>query len=350
MTVIDTPQTVEMVSFSGVNGTTARADELAQLGERMRDFVVASKAPATLRAYASDWRAFTAWCDERGLQALPAEPATVAACLSDLAGTLAVATLERRKTSISVMHKTAGHGSPTATELVATTMKGIRRVFGTAPVRKAPLWATDIRALVATLDTSTLRGVYDRALLVIGFAGAFWAQRTRRPERPGHRLHARRPRRAHPQVEDRPGRRRRRDRPSLRVRPADVPGQDGAGLARRLRDHGRCDLPAVDRHGRFVARQGRQFVPVGDPQDADHISGRAVAERVKRACKAAGLDAARYGGHSLRAGLITSAMEGGATEHRTMKHSRHCSVHVFRGYIRGLNLLDGSNPVAKVGL
>jgi hypothetical protein len=43
-------------------------------------------------------------------------------------------------------------------------------------------------------------------------------------------------------------------------------------------------------------------------------------------------------------------MEGGATEHRTMKHSRHCSVHVFRGYIRGLNLLDGSNPVAKVGL
>jgi hypothetical protein len=43
-------------------------------------------------------------------------------------------------------------------------------------------------------------------------------------------------------------------------------------------------------------------------------------------------------------------MDGGATEHRTMQHSRHKGVHVFRGHIRDLNLLDGSNPVACVGL
>ena len=90
----------------------------------------------------------------------------------------------------------------------------------------------------------------------------------------------------------------------------------------------------VDRHGRMFGR----------------LSGRAAAERVKVACRAAGLDAARYGGHSLRAGLITSAIEGGATEHRTMQHSRHRSVHVFRGYVREVNLLDGDNPVAHVGL
>ena len=81
----------------------------------------------------------------------------------------------------------------------------------------------------------------------------------------------------------------------------------------------------------------------------DRMSGRAAAERVKRACAATGLDAARYGGHSLRAGLITSAIEGGATEHRTMQHSRHRSVHVFRGYVRDLNLLDRDNPVIRVG-
>jgi hypothetical protein len=46
---------------------------------------------------------------------------------------------------------------------------------------------------------------------------------------------------------------------------------------------------------------------------------------MKRHCTAAGLDAAPSGGHSLRAGLITSAMEGGAQEHRTMQHSRHKS-------------------------
>jgi integrase len=42
-----------------------------------------------------------------------------------------------------------------------------------APVRKAPLHATDIRALVATLDADRLGGLRDRVLLVVGFAGAF---------------------------------------------------------------------------------------------------------------------------------------------------------------------------------
>jgi hypothetical protein len=91
----------------------------------------------------------------------------------------------------------------------------------------------------------------------------------------------------------------------------------------------------VDRHGRLLAAR---------------ISGRAAAERMKRHCTAAGLDAAPYGGHSLRAGLITSAMGGGAQEHRTMQHSRHKSVHVFHTYVRDLNLLDGTNPLAVVGV
>jgi hypothetical protein len=68
---------------------------------------------------------------------------------------------------------------------------------------------------------------------------------------------------------------------------------------------------------------------------------------VKLAERAAGFDSARYGGHSLKAGLITSAIE---TEHRTMQHSRHRSAHVFRSCVREVNVLDGANPVTKVGL
>jgi site-specific recombinase XerD len=79
--------------------------------------VVASKAPNT-RAYRTDWQAFTSWCDERALEALPAEPATVAAYLTDLARVLAVATLQRRITSISQANQTAGHESPTRSSLV----------------------------------------------------------------------------------------------------------------------------------------------------------------------------------------------------------------------------------------
>jgi hypothetical protein len=42
-------------------------------------------------------------------------------------------------------------------------------------------------------------------------------------------------------------------------------------------------------------------------------------------------------------------MESGAQEHRTMQHDRHNSAHVFGTYVRDLNLLDGTNPLAAVG-
>jgi len=67
-----------MRSVSGANGL-ARADELAELGNRLRDYVTAPKVLATLRAYRADWRAFSSRCDERGLDPLPAAPETVAA-------------------------------------------------------------------------------------------------------------------------------------------------------------------------------------------------------------------------------------------------------------------------------
>jgi hypothetical protein len=71
---------------------------------------------------------------------------------------------------------------------------------------------------------------------------------------------------------------------------------------------------------------------------------------VKLAERAAGFDSARYGGHSLKAGLIASAIEGSATEHGTMQHSRHWSAHVFRSCVREVNVLDGTHLVTKVGL
>jgi MFS family permease len=50
---------------------------LAGLADEVRGYVAASLAPVTRRDYATDWRPFTAWCDERGVSALPAAPATV---------------------------------------------------------------------------------------------------------------------------------------------------------------------------------------------------------------------------------------------------------------------------------
>jgi site-specific recombinase XerD len=314
--------------------TTRPTLSLVALDDRVNDYVRSSKATSTIRAYRSDWRAFTAWCETHGVDALPASPETIARYLTDLAGVRAIATLQRRITSISIAHQTAGHESPTRSSLVRETWRGIRRTFGVESKGKAPLRSADIRTLVATLDLSTPIGVRDRALLVVGFAGAF-----RRSElvaldvddvdqsADGLVVHIRRSK------TDQEG-----EGASIGLPFGSDPSTCPVRTLRAWLDLADISAGAIFRH-----------LPRGGGL-GDRMSGRAAATRVKRACAAADLDPTRYGGHSLRAGLITSAIEGGASEYRTMAHTRHKSVHVFRGYIRDLNLLDGDNPVTRVGL
>lgn len=318
-----------MVRVSGPSSST-----LETLDERVNDFILASKAPATLRAYCTDWADFTHWCADRGLAQLPAAPETVARYLTDLAGVKAIATIQRRITSISQAHWAARHEPPTRASVVRETWRGIRRTFGVAPIRKAPLRATDIRSLVSRLDTSRLIGIRDRATRS-RVRRHLQTQRARGPRRRRHRRDRWRSGGHHPPIQtDQEG-----EGASIGLPYGSDPAVCPVRTLRTRLDSAGIEEGAVFRH---VDRHGRLL--------GERISGRAAAERVKRACREAGLEAERYGGHSLRAGLITSAIEGGASEHRTMQHSRHRSVHVFGTYVRDLNLLDGSNPLAMVGL
>jgi site-specific recombinase XerD len=148
---------------------------LGDLVQRAEDFVRAAKAPATLRAYRSDWRDFEAWCVGHRLDALPAQPETVALYIADLATSCAAGTITRRLTSISKAHQAAGYSnSPASTRqaIVGETLKGIRRTIGTAQKGKDPLLTAQIRKVVACCPGGLL-GMRDRALLLDGFAGAF---------------------------------------------------------------------------------------------------------------------------------------------------------------------------------
>jgi site-specific recombinase XerD len=309
--------------------------ELESLTEAARGYLRDSRARATQRAYRSDWACFTRWCETRGVASLPASPETVALYLSDLAGVKAVATIARRATSIAVAHRTARLESPTRSEEVRLVLAGIRRTFGVAARKKAPARVPELRRLVATLDPAHPGGVRDRALLSLGFAMA-----ARRSELVALDV---------ADVEETADglmvniARSKTDQEGEGVRVGVPFGSDPAVCpVRSLRawltlaeiTEGPIFRP-VNRHGRIGP--GR-------------LSGRAVAEVVKRCAAAAGLDPSRYAGHSLRSGMITSAIEGGASEHRTMQHSRHRSLAVFRGYVRDLNLLDGSNPLVAAGL
>ncbi|MBA3530543.1 MAG: integrase, partial [Ardenticatenales bacterium] len=144
------------------------------LGEAARKYAKGSKAESTLKGYRTDWQHFLTWCAAQGHLALPADPTTVADYVATLAeqGECKVSTLEHRLASISQAHQLAGYDSPCKTHLVHVVMKGIRRDLGVAQTKKAPATIEVLRLMLEGLGTN-LVGQRDRALLLVGFAGAF---------------------------------------------------------------------------------------------------------------------------------------------------------------------------------
>jgi len=306
---------------------------LAPLAESARDYMRQAKAENTVTAYQSDWRHFEAWCKEHGRGSLPAAPGTVALYLSDLASAHRVSTVSRRAVAISQAHQAAGLESPTATAAVRTLLAGIRRAKGTAPTTKAPILTADIRGMVAALPRGPL-GTRDRALLLVGFAGAF-----RRSELVG--LGREDCEFTH-------------DGLVITIRRSKT-DQEGQGRKVALPYGSSPDTCPVRALQAWIEASGVSAGPLFHPLGRyghvlpGRLSDKAVARAVKTYAQAAGLDPSRYAGHSLRAGLATAAAIGGASERSIMAPTGHRSVQMVRRYIRDGNLFR-ENAAAKVGL
>jgi hypothetical protein len=109
--------------------------------EIAKDFARAENAPATRRAYRSDFELFSAWCAPRRVAAIPASPETVAAFLAaEAARGIKPSSIGRRIAAIRYAHKLAGHDNPpTNSEIVKATARGIRRSIGAcAKPRSSP--------------------------------------------------------------------------------------------------------------------------------------------------------------------------------------------------------------------
>ena len=293
--------------------------------DAIRLFALSEKSPATRRAYASDFALFATWCrGGRGVEPLGVSPDLVGAYLAGqtLAG-VKPSTLTRRLAAIGYAHKLAGLPSPTGHEAVRAVLRGIRRTVGAATAPKAPATADRIADMLAAVPTDTLRGKRDRALLLLGFAGAF----------------------------------RRSELVALEV--ADLTFQvDGMlVLIRRSKadQEGQGQTIAIPR--------GSHLRPVAALQDWLHaaeitagpvfrrvdrhgkargpLTGQSVALIVKQRAKTAGLDPEMLSAHSLRSGFLTSAAEAGADVLKMMEVSRHRRVDTLQGYVRRANLLVG---------
>ncbi len=305
---------------------------LAETVERAGDYARQAKAPNTLRAYRADWADFATWCQAHGLEALPATDSTVALYLTEAAERCKTSTLQRRLSAIAQAHKAAGHVPPTKGR-VSMVWQGIRRAKGTAQKGKAPARTQEVRAMVATCGDGLL-GTRDRALLLLGFAGAF-----RRSELVGL------------DVADLDFG---RDGLTVTLRRSKT-DQEGAGQ--------KVGIPYGSTPATCPVRNLQEWLEGADVTsgpvfrgvnrwgqvNAARLTDRAVALVVKRCAQAAGLDPALYAGHSLRAGLATAAAEAGVSERTIMAQTRHKSLPMVRRYIRDGNLFR-DNAAAAVGL
>ena len=123
----------------------------ADIGQAAAEFARRARAPTTENAYASDWADFSAWCDAAERLALPAEPVTVGAYLSDRSGILKVSTLNRRLAAIAAVHRLAGHSIDCKQPAIALVMAGIRRSYGSRQIAKRALLTEDLRRIVRKL-------------------------------------------------------------------------------------------------------------------------------------------------------------------------------------------------------
>ena len=304
---------------------------LVPLAERAAALADLAVSPNTRRAYTRVWRGFERWTAARGLAALPAEPATLALYLTDRAEAVSVSSLEQELAAIVAAHRAARLASPGEDPAVRLVWRGIRRTYG-APARgKAPVGVLELARMADALGPGP-SGIRDRAILLLGFAGAL----------------------------------RRSELVTLDVEDL-TPMPDGyALLIRRSKTDGegggqRIGIPNGRRPGTCPVRAVRAWLQLADittgaifrPVDRhgrigpDRLSGRAVAEVVKRAARAIGLADSVLAGHSLRAGLATEAVRAGVPERAIMAQTRHRSVLTFRGYVRtGSLFLD--NPAAAL--
>jgi site-specific recombinase XerD len=209
-----------------------------------------------------------------------------------------------------------GFESATSSEAIKAVLAGIRRSIGTSVTRKAPATAEAIRAIIADMPPS-LRGLRDRALLVLGFAGAL-----RRSELVAL------------DVEDLEET---AEGLLVRIRRSKT-DQEGAGDFVSI-PHGSRLRPVAGVRAWLEAAgitEGPIFrsIKKGGSVTLERLSDRSVAQIVKRRAEAAGFDPSLFSGHSLRAGFVTSALHHGADILRVMDVTRHREVSTLKTYDR----------------
>ncbi|AXI49300.1 integrase (plasmid) [Sulfitobacter sp. SK012] len=318
----------------------AGSGTLDRLVETARDYAKQAASENTLKAYAKDWAHFSRWCrmkgwyDQGGADPLPPSPEMIGLYLADLAAptgkapALSVSTIDRRLSGLGWNYTQRGFTLDRKNRHIATVLAGIKRKHARPPVQKEAILAEDILDMVATLGFG-LRDLRDRAILLIGYTGGL----------------------------------RRSEIVSLDVHKDDTPDSGGwidieekgalltlnaktgwreVEIGRGSKDQS-CPVRALEQWLHFSKID---FGPVFQRVARDdlkamgaRLSDKHVARLIKRTVLDAGIRGdlpeaeclALFSGHSLRAGLASSAE---VDERYVQKHLGHASAEMTRRYQR----------------
>ncbi|WP_226783120.1 tyrosine-type recombinase/integrase [Oceaniglobus trochenteri] len=312
----------------------AGSGTLDRLIDTARAYARASTAQNTNRAYGADWAHFARWCRLKGIDPLPPSPEMIGLYLTDLAApsgaapALCVATIDRRLSGLAWNYAQSGFSLDRRNRHIATVLAGIKRRHARPPVQKEAILPEDILAMVASLPFD-LRGLRDRAILLLGYAGGL-----RRSEIVGLDVHK----------DDTPesgGWIEIFDQGALLTLNAKTGWREveiGRGSKAQT-----CPVHAVAQWMHFAKIDfGPVFVATsrdGERASQTRLNDRHVARLVKKTVLKAGIRAelpekerlALFSGHSLRAGLASSAE---IDEGHIQKHLGHASAEMTRRYQR----------------
>ena len=320
------------------------ADLQALLDGPLRDAVAAAAdyagdaiSDATRNAYLRDWAEFAAWCRGSGADpdALPVNPVLVAAWLATLAGTHGGSALGRRVAAIAWHHRRRGAVFTAAHPVIRETLGGIRRAHP-RPVRPAAaLTSVEIKKLIATCP-GDLAGLRDRALLLVGFAGAFRRSELVAIDHAHLRFGA--------------------TGVTIRI-PRSKRDQEGRGAdvtLPRMRGDDTCPVRALETWlARAKIRRGPVFRGItrhGTIEDRLSPGGvRVILLRRAALAKLTVHPSERLSPHGLRAGLITEAYLAGAPDEQVAAHTRHGDLATMRGYRRRARI-TADNPARLLDL
>lgn len=312
----------------------SRNSQSEGLSDKSMNSLSVTKANHTIDAYESDWNDFCDWCRYHHQTSYPAQPETIVNYINDLADYAKASTIRRRISAISENYNASGDHveNPCRAWIVKEALIGLTRLKGTVQKGKTPIYWEEIEEMIHRMDLTSLQALRDRAVLLLGFMGAF-----RRSELAGL------------DVED------------IKKYPQGIvvtirhskTDQTSAGQQIGIPYLSHSSMDCIHALQEWLTAAGitsgplfRSFLKNGKVSSR-RLSDKSINLIVKKYAASIGLNPEMYGAHSLRHGFATYAALQGVEERLIMKQTRHRSVEMVRRYINEADLFT-NNPIDKI--